>query len=366
MKKVLIAFTLIAFAIGCSSSDNSETNNSKSYDRTAILTNWADNLIIPAYENYSQKVTILSDKVTAFTATADEAKLTEVKTAWLNAYTAYQYVAMYDFGKASEVYLKQSANTFPTDAAGINANIASGNYNLNLQAQFTKQGFPAVDYLINGKGSDEETVAYFANANASAYLNAIVNQLKTIAVTVTNDWKNNYRAQYINNNGTSVTSSVNKTTNNFIKNLEKDVRSTKLGIPAGVFSNGNTFPDKVEAYYKNDVSRTLLNAGIQAEIDFFNGKAFNSTSTGPSLKSALDGLGAIRENKNLSDIINDQFEVSLTTNSGLNNSFSQQITSDNAKMLAAYTALQKNVIYIKVDMMQALNITIDYVDGDGD
>jgi len=35
-------------------------------------------------------------------------------------------------------------------------------------------------------------------------------------------------------------------------------------------------------------------------------------------------------------------------------------------MLAAYDALQQNVVYVKLDMMQALNITIDYVDGDGD
>jgi hypothetical protein len=28
--------------------------------------------------------------------------------------------------------------------------------------------------------------------------------------------------------------------------------------------------------------------------------------------------------------------------------------------------LQQNVIYTKLDMMQALNITIDYIDSDGD
>jgi hypothetical protein len=29
-------------------------------------------------------------------------------------------------------------------------------------------------------------------------------------------------------------------------------------------------------------------------------------------------------------------------------------------------ALQQNVIYTKLDMMQALNITIDYIDSDGE
>jgi hypothetical protein len=46
-----------------------------------------------------------------------------------------------------------------------------------------------------------------------------------------------------------VSSSVNITTNNFVK-LRKNVRSGKIGIPAGVFSTGVKFPEKVEAFYK--------------------------------------------------------------------------------------------------------------------
>jgi Na+-translocating ferredoxin:NAD+ oxidoreductase RnfD subunit len=68
----------------------------------------------------------------------------------------------------------------------------------------------------------------------------------------------------------------------------------------------------------------------------------------------------------LSAIINNQFNTIFVVNATLNNSFSTQVTTDNAKMILAYDALQQNVIYTKLDMMQALNITIDYVDSDGD
>lgn len=365
MKKLLAAFILMSVALGCSSSDTTETNNA-SYNRDEMLVNWADNIIIPSYQNYTAKVNLLSDKTTAFTQAPDANVLAELRTAWLDAYIAYQYVAMYDFGKASDLYLKQSANTFPTDVNSIEANIASGTYNLAAPSQYSKQGFPGIDYLINGLGTDTETVAYYANENAKAYLNAIVNRLKTIAAAATDDWTNGYRATYINNNGTSVSSAINITTNNFIRNLEKDIRSPKLGFPAGLFSNGTTYPDKVEAYYKNDVSKILLNAGIKAEQDFFNGKAFNGTTTGASLKSALDAVNAKRDGQNLSDIINNQFATINNTNSELSDSFSQQVINDNAKMVTAYNTLQQGVIYIKLDMMQALNISIDYVDGDGD
>lgn len=368
MKKIATSLLVIAFivAVSCSSGDNNETNNSKSFDRTAMLTNWADNIIIPAYQNYSTKVNLLSDKAAAFTAAPDAVSLSEVRTAWLDAYVAYQYVGMFDIGKASDLFMKQTANTYPANVTGIQANIASGSYNLNSGSQFSSQGFPAIDYLINGVGSDTATITYYSNTNAATYLNALATQLKNTANTVTNDWTNGYRDTYVSNNGSSVTSSVNKTTNNFIENLEKDVRSAKLGIPAGLFSNGTTFPDKVEAYYKNDVSKALLLAGIKAEQDFFNGKAFNGSASGASLKTALDAVNAVRDGKNLSDIINDQFTVISTKNNELSNSFSQQVTTDNAKMIAAYNALQQNVVYFKLDMIQALSITIDYVDGDGD
>ena len=35
-------------------------------------------------------------------------------------------------------------------------------------------------------------------------------------------------------------------------------------------------------------------------------------------------------------------------------------------MLQTYDELQKNVVNMKVDMLQALNIRVDYVDADGD
>ena len=110
----------------------------------------------------------------------------------------------------------------------------------------------------------------------------------------------------------------------------------------------------------------LLNKAIQAQQDFFNGKAFNTSEIGPSLASYLDDVKAIRNGQNLSAIINNQFSAIYATNATLNDNFSQQVSSNNAKMIEAYDALQQNVIYFKLDMMQALNITIDYVDGDGD
>lgn len=357
--------------LACSSGGDDPKDQGSDYDRTALLTNWADNIIIPSYANYQVKVETLINSTNTFNAMPTVENLQTLRSSWLEAYKAYQYISMYSFGKAEAVNLKECTNAYPTNTTGIDANITSGTYNLALLSQYDKQGFPALDYIINGLATTDEAIVafYTTNANATNYKNYLValnNRLKTNIDLILNDWTSGYRNTYVSNNGTSVSSSVNITTNNFVKNIEKDVRSGKIGIPAGVFSNGAKFPEKVEAFYKNDVSKELLNAGTKATQDFFNGKNFANATNGPSLKSYLDYVNAVRNGKKLSDIINEQYTTIYNTNNTLDNSFSEQITSNNTKMLTAYDAIQQNVIYTKLDMMQALNITIDYVDGDGD
>lgn len=370
MKKIILVLSFIALTITACSSNEGSSNSSDSYDRTALLTNWANNIIIPSYTNYQAKLQTLATDVNTFNSSPTEANLQIVRNSWLEAYKAFQYVSQYSFGKATEILLKEKTNTYPTDVTGINTNISSGTYDFTLLSQISKQGFPALDYVLNGLGSsDAEIVSFYTDTNAAKYkkyLTDLVTTLKTNTDIVLADWNGNYKASYIANNGKSSTSSLNITVNNFIKNFEKDVRAGKIGIPSGIFSTGTTYPEKVEAFYKNDVSKELLNASIHAAQDFFNGKNFNSSTTGYSLKSYLDFLNTVRDGQNLSTIINNQFSTTYTITAALNNSFSNQINSENSKMIVTYDALQQNVVYLKLDMMQALNITIDYVDSDGD
>jgi len=370
MKKVLLAISCMALVItiACSSNDSDGTTPA-GYDRTALLTNWADNIILPTFSDYQNKVNTLSQKAAAFNAAPDNNGLTELRAAWLDAYKAFQHTGIFDIGKATTLFYIESSNTYPADAAGIEANITSGTYNLQQYNQFPKQGYPGLDYLINDGGADTDNgiVAGFSTTAARRqYLTDVVARLKQTIDTIVADWNGGYRETFIANNGNSVSSAVNQITNNFVKNFEKDVRAPKVGIPAGIFSNGQTYPGNVEAYYKNDVSKLLLTEAVQASQDFFNGKYFGSTTTGPGLKAYLDAINATGNGQPLSTVINNQYAACFTSINALSNSFSQQVTNDNSKMLATYNVLQLQVQNIKVSMLQALSIPIDYVDGDGD
>lgn len=371
MKKIFFLITTVLILASCSSDTDNTSTSGDNFNRTEMLTNWANNIIIPRYENYQTKVNTLKTAASAFVTTPNEVSLISLRTSWLEAYKAYQYVGSFTIGKAEEINLNSTTNVYPTNTVGIETNISNGTYNFSLLSQFDKQGLPAIDYMINGLAtSDAEIINFYVtNANASKYkqyLTDLTNQLKVNIDVVVTDWNGSYKNTFISSNGNSVSSSVNRMVNNFVKHFEKDIRAGKVGIPAGIFSNGTLFPEKVEAFHKNTISKELLNEAIKAAQDFFNGKHFNSATEGASLKSYLDFLGAVRNSQSLSTTINTQFGAINTVNATLNDSFSTQVNSNNLALISSYDAMQQNVIYFKLDMMQALNITVDYVDADGD
>ncbi len=371
MKKCILFFSLIVTLIACNKEDEALAISGDNYNREALLTNWANNIIIPSYQDYQTKVTSLQTAVNTFNASVDQTNLELVREKWLDAYKAFQYVGFFEFGKAEEIHFNSTTNIYPTNAVGINDNIASGTYNFSLLSQFDKQGLPALDYMLHGLATTDAAILDFYTTNANAtkyknYLNALVTRLNLNIDAIVTDWTTNYKSQYIANNGNSITSAVNITVNNYIKYYEKNIRAGKVGIPAGIYSNGSVFAEKVEGFYRNDVSKILINEAIKATQDFFNGKKFNATTEGESLKSYLVFLNATRNGLNLSTIINNQFATINSTDALLNSSFSTQVTSDNSKMIAAFDAMQQNVVYFKLDMLQAMNITVDYVDADGD
>jgi hypothetical protein len=212
---------------------------------------------------------------------------------------------------------------------GIDANITSGEYDLSKPSQWDKNGLPAMDYMLNGLASDDAAILEFYTTKVSAaaykkYLLDLTNRLQTNVDLILASWNSGYRDTYISNTGNATSGSVNITTNNFVKNIERDLRAGKVGIPAGKYSEGVLYPEKVEGYYKNDISKDLLNTSLQASQDFFNGKHFSSSTTGPGLKSYLDFLNATKDNSKLSDIINNQYATIFSVNSELNNSFTNR------------------------------------------
>ena len=56
--KIFITTSLISFSISCSENENQQTSTSDNYDRSALLTNVVDNIIIPAHQKFQQELNL--------------------------------------------------------------------------------------------------------------------------------------------------------------------------------------------------------------------------------------------------------------------------------------------------------------------
>jgi hypothetical protein len=381
MKKniIYILFCFLAFISACGVDDTSDSQPTDSYDRGALLLNWADNIIIPGYANLSQKLNALEIASEDFTQAPAVESLEVIRNAWLEAYKAFQKISMFEIGRAETLNYRNRLNVYPTNAQEIDGYISSNTWNLELPSTIDSQGFPAIDYLLYGLGTDQETLnKYTTDENASSYkmyLLDLVTTMQTLTNEVISDWQNGYRDSYVTNVSSSASGAVDQTVNAFMFYYEKALRAGKVGIPAGVFS-GSTLPQNVESYYNQFVSKLLLTEALSATKSFFNGEGFSGNGYG--LNTYLDTLGSVKDydhdedpntplvETNLSTIINNQFDVAFESIDLLQENFVQQIADDNTKMLGAYDELQRNVVLLKVDMFQALSIDVTYVDADGD
>jgi hypothetical protein len=179
------------------------------------------------------------------------------------------------------------------------------------------------------------------------------------------DWNNGFRVAFIANNGSSATASTDKIVNDFIFYYERFLRAGKIGIPAGVFSN-SAISANVEAPFSRIYSKQLFLAGFQATRDFFMGRSSEGLDMGVGLDDYLDAVATANGTGSVATAIIDQWAIAQSEIDGLMDDFVLQIEQDNVRMLQAYDELQRAVILLKVDMLQALNIQVDFVDADGD
>ena len=368
MKVVWPISLIFILSLGILVSCNDEENPiiTDSFDRGTMLEDWADLIIIPAFTTYQEKLNALQAAQNSFQVEATVSSLQSLREAYLSAYKAWQGVAMFDIGKAEQIGLRNYTNIFPTDVESIEENVASQIYNLELPSTWAVQGFPALDYLLFGLSeSADEVLSLLESSGYSLYLEALVFRLVHISGEVITDWQGAYRESFITNDGASATASVDKMVNDYLFYYERFLRAGKIGIPAGVFS-GNTLPESVEAYHSNIYSKELFLESLDAVEDFFLGISHDGNTQGQSLESYLIHRANEAMTANVAPDILMQFDLARTRASALTDSFSEQVISDNSKLLETYDELQKAVVLMKVDMMQAFNIQVDYVDADGD
>ena len=345
---------------------NSNDDSQSSFDRSKMLEFTVDKIIIPAFDDLEAKLNDLKSSYNKFNSDMTDNNLDDLRNKWLLSYKAWQHVEMYDIGKAMKDYYAFKSNIYPVDTVRVKVNIEKGEYDLNNPNNYDSQGFPTIDYLLYGLDKDtSKVINHFKNdQKISNYLGKIIDEIIITTASVNSDWKST-KEEFVKSIENSSSSNLNMLINDFIYYYEKIFRANKFGIPGGVFSS-SALPDRVEGYYSKIYSKELSLEAFSSIKNFFNGISHeNKDISGTGLKSYLDFLDP-NKTQLLSDEINNQFNIVENSINELNNNFSDQTSTGLLKLLTTYDDIQKAVVLLKVDMLQILNINVDYVDADGD
>ena len=346
-------------------SSTASSNQTDTFDRATILSNYSENIIIPKYNSFKESMSILKTSINTFVDSPGSDNYNELQNSWIDAYKKWQHVEMFNISEAEQIMYNLKMNTYPVSEERTNNNIADGKTDLTNPNDWSAQGFPAIDYMLHGIADSKDAVInlYISNSNYGSYLNTIGNLMNEITNSVVEDWIT-YKDTFNSSSENTATSSFNMMVNDFVFYFEKGLRTNKIGIPAGRFSSGE-LPTKIEAYYfsKNsfgNLSKILLLEARQSVENLFLGKNSDGTE-GPSYKSYLDYLGS----DVASDVISRLDEAKVAINN-LDDNFLNQIEVNNTAMLEAFDILQKIVVNLKTDMLSIFNVAVDYTDADGD
>ncbi len=370
MRQKISAFlAIILSGLILTSGCGKDSPNKVNFDRKVMLENYANNIIIPTYQNLKSKTDSLKTAVDSFTVNPSLNELDVLQNIFLNVYRAWQLAEVYELGPAKDVLLRSSFNTFPTDTTLIGSNLRSGSYNLETASNFKAKGFPALDFLLFGLAASDAAILDFYTTETSAanrltYLTDIIGEIKTKTDGVLNFWQNGYVETFKSADGTDVGSSTSYLVNEFSYTWEL-TKNPRIGIPLGKKSLEIPLPKKTEAYYSG-ISVELAVLNLQNIRRVFIAEPINGTVQGLSLKTYLDELGAEHNGQPLSDTILTQFDLAITKTELVPNPLSDAVANNTTVVNIAYIEIQKAMVLIKNDMPSAMGVLITYQDSDGD
>jgi uncharacterized protein len=360
----LLSCMLLVSLWGCRDKDKDLLE----YDRVLLLSNLADNIIVPAYVELASATDLLSQKQAQFRANPDAGNLDALQDAFAAAYLGWKACEPFEFGPAADLSLRNAINTFPTDSLQIRLNLQAGNWDLNLASNADARGFPALDYLLHGLGSTDAEILLQYNqgsdsSKVQAYLSALVSDVNSLSHNVKNAWINGYSTSFKASLGTDVGSSTSLYVNALNLALE-NIKTASLGIPLGKQTFDQALPDKVEGLYAG-ISEELILAEVDVLAAIFQG-ASSDPENAYGLEEAMISLEADYNGTPLASAIGNQFSVLRSAVVAMPNPLSDAVVNQPANVQIAYNETQKLVILLKTDMASAMSILITYTDADGD
>ena len=185
----IFILSLLSLVVSCSSEELPENDDIQEFDRGSVMENYSNNIIIPSYNDFKLKLDKLKTEVLEFTQNPSTETHTSLSNQWLEAYKAWQYVEMFNIGKAEEIMYSNTMNTYPVNQERTIDNINSEKIDLSDPNDWACQGFPGLDFLIHGVAENLENILNLYNSDTKYgdYLIVVISNMST-NFNVVDDW----------------------------------------------------------------------------------------------------------------------------------------------------------------------------------
>jgi len=359
MRNSILTFLFVSiFFTACDDNDSAPVTD---FERSAMLQNLGENIILPRLTELQNEVDELNTAVETFSQDLDENSLVQAREAWRNAAEDWQSVSAFGFGPGELTLgpIGQVLGTFPVSEASIESAIDEQDFSLNNFRRDVR-GFYAIEYLLFGPETASTLQEWYQSSQGAdrlAYLNAVTENLKSNIDQVVSEWNEGYLTSFVESDGTSAGSATAQLFNAFSQDYEV-LKNFKVGLPAGKRpGQSQPEPEKVEAYYSR-MSLQLMEEHFEALVALWEGQ---------------DGLGFreyLQTVEGGPELVNATQEQITQVEQAMENlpdlPLSQIIEQNPEAVEELHSELQRLTRFFKSDMASLLGIAITYDSGDGD
>ncbi|NRB64322.1 MAG: imelysin family protein [Saprospiraceae bacterium] len=366
--RILFHFSFFCFLVLWMVSCDSESGIKQDFDRGEILSNYARNVVQPAFERLLVEVNTLDDKTQQFVDVPSEGSLVSLQQAWQSVYIYWQNVNAFNFGPAGEDGLRKSLieeiGTWPVSSEKVEAAITAQDHSLSGFDRDAR-GFLAIGYLLfNPERDISEILQQFQQSDSRfIHLKALTSDVASRVEEVVREWAS-YEQDFIANDGTDIGSSISQFYNEWVRSFEA-IKNFKVGLPLGKRpGQTQSEPRLVEALHSGNSLETIKAHLLAIESVYYGGGS-STNEQRPSLKTYLEnvvgGPDLIVQTEAQWRVVMDALQAVPA-----DRSFQELIIEEHPSLDVLHTELQRHTRFFKSDMSSLLGIAITFSSGDGD
>ncbi|WP_218596759.1 imelysin family protein [Chroogloeocystis siderophila] len=170
------------------SNTTSAQSNSQFRDRQ-IVSDFADQVVIPTYQLFAQKAVQLSNAIESFVQEPNNQTLTAARNAWRDARSPWEQSESFTFGPADSLGYDAALDSWPVNETDLTA-VLQSNDPLTVETiqkrQDTEKGFHAIEFLLFGTQNNKKVSDF--NQRELEYLQALGKDFNRVANELVASW----------------------------------------------------------------------------------------------------------------------------------------------------------------------------------